>query len=103
MEIMKTLLYTIGLILSTSTLTLAQEAPRCRDYDPVVFEEFYADFGESPVFEGLTAQGDIFTVIVNPVTGTFSLLATDGLMICLIGSGSKAKTPRALPPNSKAS
>ena len=101
---MKTLLLTIGLVLSTSTLTLAQEpAAECKTYHPSVFDEFYADFGESLVFSGLTSRGDTFHVIVNPETGTFSLLATNETIVCLVGEGEGAKLPRILTPDSKAS
>jgi hypothetical protein len=95
------LAFCVGVIVG-GTGAMAQ-TPTCKAYSEAIFNEFYADFGESPVFSGLTAQGDMLYMLVNPETGSFTLLATDGMIVCLIGSGENAKTPRALVPNSKAS
>ncbi len=98
MKILYTLLMAIGLVLSTSTLALTSHAgPNCRPYDPVVFEEFFEDFGESVVFKGVTEDGQgILRVLLNPVTGTYTILVADAINICQVtaGEGGETKTPR---------
>ncbi len=94
MKILYTLLMTIGLVLSASTLALAEH---CRPYDKVVFEEFFADHGESVVFEGAAEDGKSqLYVLMNPVTGSYTLLIAYDITICQVaaGEGGKTKTPR---------
>ena len=98
MKILYTLLTACGLILSTSTLALANHAgPNCRPYDLSVFEEFFSDFGESVVFEGLAENGTaVLHVLMNPVTGSYTILIADGTNICQVtaGEGGETKKPR---------
>ena len=94
MKILYTLLMTIGLVLSASTLALAEH---CRPYDKVVFEEFFNDHGESVVFEGPAEYGkSVIYVLLNPVTGSYTILVVDDTSICQgpAGEGGKTKKPR---------
>ena len=98
MKILYTLLMACGLVLSASTLVLANHAgPDCKPYDLLVFEEFFADFGESVVFKAVTEDGQGFIrVLLNPVTGTYTILIADDTNICQVtaGEGGETKKPR---------
>ena len=104
MKILYTLFMAIGLVLSASTLALANHGgPNCRPYEKVVFEEFFADYGESVVFKGFAEDGkSVLHVLMNPVTGTYTILVADGINICQVTAGQGGETTKPRVPGEEA-
>ncbi len=103
MKYLRTLLLALAIVLSTSTLTEAGE-PACKPFNPAIFDEFYEDHGESKAFQGASSvEGDVITVIVNPVTKTFSILISRTERVCLVAEGTGAALSKPVAPGGEAS
>lgn len=100
MKPLYTLLLTLALLVSTPRLTLAQQAP-CYAPDPAIVGNLYNDHGESRVFAGLTKQGEVLHVFLNPKTGSFTILVSNGDIVCEASQGSGGETTKPRQPGEK--
>ncbi len=104
MKHLRALLLTLTIVLSTFTLpALAGHAPSCTPFDTAVFDELYADYGESPVFTGVGKNGEVVQIFLNPETGTFTLLVSNDEVVCETVSGTGGEAHKPLAPGSKES
>lgn len=101
MKYLYTLLLTLCILMSTSTLTQAQR--KCRAFDPIIFEQLFQDFGESRVFTGVGPDSELLYITLNPKTGTFTFLVTDGKMMCETGDGTGGEVHKPRAPGFKES
>ncbi len=104
MKHLRALLLTLTIILSTFTLTPAALAGHpCVPFDPIIFEELFTDYGESPIFSGVSPAGEMVHLMLNPETGTFTLLVSNSKVVCETGGGTGGETHKTRAPGSKES
>ena len=48
------------------------------------------NFGERPVFEGVTPDGSLLVFFVNDTSGTWTIALVQGSAACLVAAGQKA-------------
>lgn len=48
------------------------------------------NFGERPVFEGVTPDGSLLVFFVNDTSGTWTIAVIQGAVACLVSAGQKA-------------
>lgn len=81
-------LYALATVAATlAAPAVAQQQPLCGPMAELLpaFEEQY---GETPLFTGLSASGFIMTIIANPESGTFSVFRVDTYGVaCLLDIG----------------
>lgn len=97
---MKYLLATLAVLLSTSSLAMAQV---CQVFDPIIIENLFKDYGESPVFTGVGPAGEMVYITLNPATGTFTLLVVNDKVMCETGNGTGGETKEPRKPGTKES